>query len=113
MCSDSCPELKILANAVAVNAITLEELKHDIRGNSKEGMKMQLAKLVISMGAIIPKIDGITKDMGEVSKERVIRKLKDEMEEAARKSGKVIFMSIFEKIISPIIVAVTLYLLLK
>ena len=100
-----CGELLVLQQVVKTTTETLTELKHEILGNSKKGMKHQLNSISDTVEKILPEVEAM-------SKERQIRKLQDEQEKLRKKSWSAIGMVVLEKIAAPIVLAVALYLLL-
>jgi len=111
-----CSELMVLQNVVETTTKTLTELKHEILGNSKKGMKQQLSDISKTVEQILP----VVKDMSE---ERTIRRIEEterekqallqkEEEQRRKKSWKAVGMVLLEKFASPLILALALYWLL-
>ena len=109
----ACSELKILASSVKINTGNLTELKHAILGNAKVGMKADVTRIDSAVNSLNTKINEILVEQTKASNELAVRRLRDEMNVEKSKSWKVVLMSVFEKMVSPIIVAVVLYGLLK
>jgi len=109
----TCAELIILSSSVKANIENLADLKTAILGNGKAGIKADISRIDSTVQRLDGNMKTILASQVLAAEERTERKVTERLEIERQRSFKVIALSVFEKMISPVVVGYVLYIILK